>query len=131
MVEIVSYYTKWQNFKWLLKKCQKNFTDIGLNEKLSEIIPLLENKIIIITNIFLITFPVLMFFHKLEEIDSKWDSLIPYFCDFYNTVADNDTMIEVAKKVKEHYFQNRPLNANTSREFIKVSKTGKYTYSGK
>lgn len=65
-----------------------------------------------------------MFIHKLEEIDSKWDTLIPYFCDFYDTVADNETMIDVAKRIKEHYFRNRPLNANTSQEFIKVSKNG-------
>lgn len=70
---------------------------------------------------FFIIISVLILFHKLEEIDSNWNRLLPYLCDFYDTVADEDTKIDIANKVKEHYFQKKPLSGNTAREFIKVS----------
>lgn len=58
--------------------------------------------------------------NKLEEIDSRWNELIPFFLDFYETVNDTTEKTIISREIKEFYFKNHSLSDDTAQQFIKV-----------
>ncbi|KAI4495710.1 hypothetical protein M0802_008333 [Mischocyttarus mexicanus] len=60
-------------------------------------------------------FPVAEFMtddNHLKELDENWNTIIPYFLDYNNTIA-REKHIDTAKLIREHYFGSKKVNKKT------------------
>lgn len=55
----------------------------------------------------------------LEELNNRWDELLPYLLDFNHTVDDSDRS-EVIKKIRLKYLKDKKVNKETFLQVVDV-----------
>lgn len=58
-------------------------------------------------------------FRKLGELGKRWNEVLPYILDFYNTVEDG-RKVEVARKIKDFYGINQDISVKNVSGLTKV-----------
>lgn len=56
----------------------------------------------------------------LEEINTRWDELMPFICD-YNNTASTESKNKISKRIRYEYMQGDDLDRSTFTKFVKVS----------
>lgn len=57
---------------------------------------------------------------KTDEIEKRWNELLPYILEYHSDRMSDDEKIEIATKIKEFYFDNEKLSQENFSTFIKV-----------
>lgn len=69
-----------------------------------------------VTNTYIL---VLAVFRKLEELGIRWNEVLPYVLDYFNTV-DDQKKIEVSQKIRDFYGIGPDINVKNVSGLIKV-----------
>ncbi|GAB1859692.1 Carboxylic ester hydrolase [Camponotus japonicus] len=57
---------------------------------------------------------------NLKQLNDNWDVLGPHFLDFNYTIS-KENHVEIARLIKEHYFDTKPINQTTIKQLIQMA----------
>ena len=64
-------------------------------------------------------YPAEEFYNHLEEVDNRWNELVPLILDYNHTVKSH-LKDEVSQKIRRHYLGTKKLSKSTFRDFVPI-----------
>lgn len=63
----------------------------------------------------------ILFEEPMNELNQKWNELLPHLLDYNYTISNESLRIKIAQDIKKFYFDHKKVSKETKNNLVKVS----------